>query len=399
MKKKILIAYDSMLTGGTTTALLSILEKIDAKYDIDIALFQHSGAYIESLPKNVNLLNEIFDCEKYNKKFYRINKILFTILNLNFFKAICLFFKYKKTSKGKFRNILSLCGIKAQVKMSIQIDKPYDVAIGFMEGWSNHYIMSNKVSAKKKILWVHPNYKNSILIPEIDKNIFDRSDNIIVVSEECKKDFIKVFPSLSERVLCIENINSRANIINRSCEYEFTTDEIFNLCTISRCHIDVKGLDRIVIALLKLKNENLLNNVVWNYIGDGRDIKILEDLVIKFGLSKNVKIHGFLVNPLPVLKKMDLFILASRYEGKPIAVTEAMLLDVPCLVTNYSSAYEQVANNENGIVVENNDDSLYHGLKYILQNKEILLKFKENINYDFLEKESEINKIIDLIEN
>ena len=53
----------------------------------------------------------------------------------------------------------------------------------------------------------------------------------------------------------------------------------------------------------------------------------------------------------------DIFILLSQYEGMPLAVTEAMILGVPVIVTKYESAIYQVSS-ECGIVVENKDSTV-----------------------------------------
>ena len=50
--KKLLFVYDSMMTGGTTTALLSLLHGLDhSEYAVDLLLFEHSGDYLDQIPQ------------------------------------------------------------------------------------------------------------------------------------------------------------------------------------------------------------------------------------------------------------------------------------------------------------------------------------------------------------
>ena len=63
---------------------------------------------------------------------------------------------------------------------------------------------------------------------------------------------------------------------------------------------------------------------------------------------------------------------ASRYEGKPITVTEAMILGTPPVVTAYLSAHEQIETGKEGLVLENRDDSVAAGLAQCMQDREQL---------------------------
>ena len=57
--KKILIAYDTMMTGGTTTALLSLLNELDYdRVSVDLILFMNEGPFLKDIPHQVNLLNQ-----------------------------------------------------------------------------------------------------------------------------------------------------------------------------------------------------------------------------------------------------------------------------------------------------------------------------------------------------
>ena len=61
VKKRILFVYDEMMTGGTSTALLSLINTIDrSKYDISLLLYTNTGSLIEEVPKFVNLLKPAY---------------------------------------------------------------------------------------------------------------------------------------------------------------------------------------------------------------------------------------------------------------------------------------------------------------------------------------------------
>ena len=136
MKKKILFVYDSMMTGGTSTALLSLLNTIDrSKYEISLLLYTNTGAMLGEIPEFVRLLAPAYKESGILSSGKR--KIVRTILNGRIFLALKSFFKYKNTPKGKFRYILMHYGMAAQVSLSRTVEEQFDYAIGFMEGWSN----------------------------------------------------------------------------------------------------------------------------------------------------------------------------------------------------------------------------------------------------------------------
>lgn len=393
--KKILIAYDTMMTGGTTTALLSLLNELDYdRVSVDLILFMNEGPFLKDIPHQVNLLNQAY-IEKNKKLSVSKEKIIRTVLNGNAVRAVFSYIKHKNTPKGNLRNILMHYGIKSQVDMSRKISQEYDAAIGFIEGWSDQYILSNKVEAKSKIVWIHPDYKASYLIPEIDRRLFKKATNIVVVAKSCETNIRNIFPEYADKVRTIENINSVSYIQKRATENTPTVKLAgINFCTVARCDMYVKGLDRILTALKKIKDGGQ-NDFLWHYIGDGRDYEQLKKMIEELGLQQNVICYGQMNNPLVILKQMDCFILASRYEGKPVSVTEAMALNVPCIVTEYASAREQVADKRNGIVTENSDDGVYNAIEIIMKKTRFLDEYRSNIGD--ISNRDEVQKLYDIL--
>lgn len=393
--KKILIAYDTMMTGGTTTALLSLLNELDYdRVSVDLILFMNEGPFLKDIPHQVNLLNQAY-IEKNKKLSVSKEKIIRTVFNGNAVRAVFSYIKHKNTPKGNLRNILMHYGIKSQVDMSRKISQEYDAAIGFIEGWSDQYILSNKVEAKSKIVWIHPDYKASYLIPEIDRRLFKKATNIVVVARSCETNIRNIFPEYADKVRTIENINSVSYIQKRATENTPTVKLAgINFCTVARCDMDVKGLDRILTALKKIKDGGQ-NDFLWHYIGDGRDYEQLKKMIEELGLQQNVICYGQMNNPLVILKQMDCFILASRYEGKPVSVTEAMALNVPCIVTEYASAREQVADKRNGIVTENSDDGVYNAIEIIMKKTRFLDEYRSNIGD--ISNRDEVQKLYDIL--
>lgn len=68
-----------------------------------------------------------------------------------------------------------------------------------------------------------------------------------------------------------------------------------------------------------------------------------------------------LENPLPFVAKSDAFVLSSFYEGLPMSIMEALILDTPVIATDIPGPREFLAEGY-GHLVENSEDGLYQGL-------------------------------------
>ena len=85
MSKKILIAYDCMMLGGTTTAILSMLNAIDyEKYDVDLVMYRNKGMDCSKIPEKVNLLPDV---ARFSGILEKTLKLLGSIFNGQIFKG------------------------------------------------------------------------------------------------------------------------------------------------------------------------------------------------------------------------------------------------------------------------------------------------------------------------
>lgn len=379
MKKRILIIYPEMIIGGTTTSLLSLLGALDRnKYEVDLQMQYAPGIFANLIPSYVHILPLAMPLPH---GFYKWIKA-FSLKSLYYYL------------KSKWRGGASASQYMENdiVKFCRKNPKEYDVAISFMERWSLYYLVK-KICAKKKISWIHVDYGAAKMFIDIDMPFFMRVDKVVLVSEKCLQNFKSIAPEIAKKSLMIENLLSsevvkqRAGVsVPRNVAKLFDEVEgkvkMVSVCRISFPH---KGLDRGIKALARLKKQGEIENLIWFIIGDGPDLNNLKAMVDKFGLNNYVRVLGAYNNPLNIEAKCDIFFLPSRYEGKPMAVTEAQMLGLVPIVSNYASASEQVRNLYDGLIMENSDDGIYDGLDYMLHHLEdVLDKYKANVaNTDY----------------
>ena len=387
-----------MMIGGSTTSLLSILNEINYDaYEVDLICLDLKGALYEMIPEKVSHVYAALE----TGKSARIKKMLNPITD---FYAV-----YSRTVAKILSRKYSYGGVKAQImnretaRISKRLDKHYDVAIAFIETWATEYV-GKYVNADKKYAWFHLDYIGSKFCPLLDKHTYDSFDGIILVSNQCKENFNKLFPQYKEKTMLIENILTDKYIRARATQFKqndiIHEDGVLQLITTCRIDFAHKGLDRAAKMLAKAINEvgEVTIKVKWHIFGDGADLAELREIVKQNNLIDVVYLYGAKKNPLPWVAAADIFLLPSRYEGKPMAVTEAQMLGIPPFVTNYASALEQIENGVDGIVVDNSDEGLLKGFVQLLRGEIDVQKLKTNVQSKNYSNLKELEKIYEFIE-
>lgn len=394
MKKKILISVYDMEIGGIERSLINMLEHFDYNsYDVDLLIFNHTGEFMKFIPKEVNILPQIDAYAAFRKPISTCIKEGQYITSI--IRIIC---KYMASIKSKLYKVKEGAGYH-QIQLALKycmsylpkLDKEYDVAISY--AWP-HDITINKVNAKKKIGWIHTDYSVLEIDNKIDFNIWNKFDYIVSISDDCTKSFLQRYPSLEEKIVYIENITS-PNFIRRMSEEEvddFTYEEdIFKLVTVGRlCY--QKNIDSAIKALKILSNKGI-NNIKWYVVGYGGDESMLREMIKANDLEDKFILCGKKENPYPYMKKCDLYVQPSRYEGKAVTVTEAKILNKPILITNYPTSSSQIKDEFDGVICELSVDGIADGIYRMMKNKELRKNIIFNISQCDYGNALELNKL------
>lgn len=108
-------------------------------------------------------------------------------------------------------------------------------------------------------------------------------------------------------------------------------------------------------------------NLVLDLVGNG---ELLNKLKEKYSSYNNVKFLGHINDPSKILSISDYLVSASRSEGLPTAVLEALSYGKPLLLSDIESHKEILATGDFGFCFKNNDlESFSKNLKNLLQKK------------------------------
>jgi len=381
-RKKILFVINNFDIGGPQKSLLSLLYRMDLNlYEVSLLILNGRGSLNEYLPEQVKIIepNPLISYSLLPPKGFFKNTIK-KMFSLDYSFAL---HAIPSVIKGLINKDMTKEKQRFWIKMKHslpRLDMEFDVAIGVSGGHSMMYI-TDCVDSKKKIGWIRSDYRVLNRDHNIDKAYFKEMSEIISVSKICRDIFINIFPEALTKVKVMYNVLPFNMYKNIPADTSLIKNEpgVVKLLTI--CRLDPnKGLDLAIGALEILLGKN--RNVKWYVLGDGSYKKELERIIQEKGLENHLLLLGFQINTAEFIKRADIIVHPSRFEGKSNVIDEAKFLLKPIVATNYETVNEQIENGETGLISEMNSESLAICVEKMINGK----KLKEEI-YIKLKKE------------
>lgn len=387
-KTKLLFVIPSLGAGGAEKSLVNLLVELDyTKYEVDLFLIAKNGMFQQLVPTEVNILEtppllETFALSPLKSfahffikgKWSLIYHKLMLILNNRLIKDTNL---AEQKNWKHFKHFIP------------PLTKTYDAAIGYLEKTSN-YIVADRTNAKKKIGWIHNDYKKLGLKEEIDAVCFSKLDLIVSVSEECVESLKAVFPKYIAKFKMLENIVAIKQMQVKSNVF---LDEKYN----ERYILSIGRLDSQKNFSLAIKTCKLLKSkgvhLQWLVIGEGELRMQLEQQIKEAGLGNDFILLGLKANPYPYIKNAFIYCQPSLFEGKSIAIDEAKLLCKPIVVTNFSTVYDQITDGQTGLISEMNPEALAKNIERLVIDTSLRNQLMVNLEAEkriAVQKEQEI---------
>jgi len=100
-----------------------------------------------------------------------------------------------------------------------------------------------------------------------------------------------------------------------------------------------------------------LEKLPWSLrlVGDGPDLARWQGWVERKGWKRRVVFHGLSHEVPALLAQADVFVLASRWEGFPMSILEAMRSGLPVVASNVGGVSEAVISERTGLIVPPGD--------------------------------------------
>jgi glycosyltransferase involved in cell wall biosynthesis len=117
--------------------------------------------------------------------------------------------------------------------------------------------------------------------------------------------------------------------------------------------VPIKDHDTLFSAMALLPAGNQAAHLL--IVGDGEERVPLEGLAARLGLRDRIHFLGWRADLEAILPEMDVVICASKNEGTPVALIEAMAAGVPVLSTDVGGVADLVAHGKTGWLVPPGD--------------------------------------------
>ena len=363
-KRTILFVNDEMRMGGVARVLNTLMAALPKdRYEIDLLILHKRGMLLEEVPQGVYVLEG-------TPFFTPVDESLDMIWASRDWKE--LFKKLRLLFYMKTRLIIP----KIRRERKKILTKQYDVEVAAKEGFCTIFTASG--DSRRKINWVLTDYsvcnysRNHMplvkqALRSIDLNIADSTQAMIAYNT-----VFKVRNSVT-----IHNLMDTASIERKLAEdpdgKAIQDSSSPNLISVVRFHPQ-KAVDRLLYASQEAAKAGYAHTLYL--VGGGEEEGKLRKIVSDLKMD-NVVFLGYMANPYGAMRKADLFVLPSLYEGFATVISESLIVGTPVLSTDVSGAREQITKPDEGWVVENSQEGLNNGLIEALSNPDRLKEMKK----------------------
>lgn len=401
---RILFVINTLGQAGAETALLSLLqtlarEKGEARYEISLYVLTGQGEMASRLPADVRLLNKKYREEsvltakgrKYLKK--TVLKAMFTRGTV--VKLFPYLVKNTCAMLGKKRLLPDKLLWRVLSDGGMVLPEEYDLAVSYLEGGAAYFV-ADHVKAAKKAAFIHVDYEKAGYTRALDKDCYLAFDKIFTVSDEVREAFLKAYPELPDKTEVFHNILNKEEIVRRAEEGEGFTDGFTGMRLLSVGRLTAqKAFEVSVDAMKRLKDAG--KNVRWYVLGEGGQRKKLQEQIDALGLTEDFILYGAVNNPYPFMKQADIYVHASRFEGKSIAIQEAQILGKPMVVSDCSGNREQVCHGRDGLMCGLTPDSLAENIMLLLEDEALRRKLGAAAAKKNADAAEEIQKLLSML--
>ena len=310
--------------------------------------------------------------------------------------------KGKQSAKGKLYNKLSLWGkhiyplacwlMKNKYKATKRLTDFYisqnrtpDIVEFHSDMECYQYLKGRKEHTAKTVMFLHsdgipfamylvyfPCLRNSRFYKNVWRKIewtVEHVDKIVFIAQKGQDNFLKTFPNVDPAKttvmlngiddLTVEQKQEVEEIRNKKYDFKY------RLCCTGTINTR-KGHLYIIEALHRISKEEL-SNIHVDFLGEGPQKVVLEELVKQYGLENHIKFYGSVPN-VEVYRHLaanNIYILMSQNEGLPISIIEAMRAGLPVISTRVAGIPEIVKDGYNGLLLNPSTEELVPVLERI----------------------------------
>lgn len=372
-KERVLIYAGNLAKNGITTSLKSLISRLDL----------NEKNYTITFPENAvkNHINEINSFPK------ELSYVPYRgMVNFTLKEAIYLFLYHKLNISNSVISQMMDKIYKREIRR-IYPTLSFDNVIQF-NGYDRQNINLFARFDTKKAIYVH----NDMWKEYIERKIchkptmdyaYTHFDKIAVVTEQLRNSLVN-FNCAQKNIRLVENVHDHHSVVSKSklditfdddtfCNISYERlkeqlddDNLVKFVNIARFSPE-KGHKRLIEAFERVYANNSNTRLVI-IGGHGSLFKATLHQAENSSANNGIIIIRSMSNPFSVLKRCDLFVFSSVYEGLGLVMLEALSVGVPVVSTDIPGPRDFLSKGY-GTLLPDSEEGLYQGMQMFLDGK------------------------------
>ncbi len=293
-------------------------------------------------------------------------------------------FYINKPTKNKFNKVINK--IKFLIKW-LSYTPCYDISIVneipflCMFSW-----LVMKLTNKRYFLWLHVS-RNDIgspyrgIINQFYKFSIKEAASLIAVSNYCRKSMESFLGHTLKNCEVIPNILLFRPLVDQQTSSLIVNCKQLKIITVGRLSPEKNQL-----ALVKAVNEIIKQQKLQLHltiVGDGSEYEQIINYINENELESSITMLKSVMNPLPIIKSADIFVLPSLTEALPTVIFEALYCQVPIIATRTGAA-EILKDGKYGLLIEPGDQGQLIAALIKLGSSQELRKYYQSLSKEAL---------------
>lgn len=363
MPKRVLFIISNMETGGVSKAMTSLLAVLDrTRVTPELLIVSPHGTLMPLIPDDVHI--------------YTDRRMAALTAGIGGLWPLVRLGRPDLAVMSMIRmavmRVSRCAGAGMLARLMPRLKGRWDAVVDF-NGQHQLYYMARKIEADRRATFFHNDYRRWRYYESADRRFFGHVDAIFTVSDVCVEALREVFPEYTDRIAKVENVCAPGIIARMAAQtQEISTLHGTVLMTLGHiCHR--KGADLIIEAAGRLHDAGV--DFTWMMVGAPQE----QEYITKMStppLDAHFRLIGVTANPYPYLRRADIVVHPSRFEGKSIALDEARLMGKAVVVTDFSTVGDQFTDGVNATIVPMDGESIANAIRDLIERPETADKYR-----------------------
>lgn len=381
MKKKIIFVTKALWIGGIETALVNLLNHFDYdRYEVTLLVARAELDMLDKIHPKCRVMIADRDQMITFKKPYGYSRLYHLTEEPENPSALHKRMMWLVPAIKWIENQLYIQYIREMLK-----GEYFDTAVIYSDVEGELAVRA--VRASKYLMYYHHGAMRHVYHDEI---AWKKCENVIAVSENQAKLLREFFPKYRNKITVIHNLTDVEKIRQKGAletAEEFDSEKI-NIVSVGRVSHE-KGMDIAVRVCAKLVEKGF-DGIRWWIVGGGPDMQEVRDVVAETHMEEHVILAGMQANPYPYIRKANLYVQPSRFEGYPMTILEALVLGQPVVSTDNNGAKEILTEGFTGLLAPMDVEIISRKIEYLIQNPDEYQRMKESVEtLDFVKQNQE----------